>query len=215
MGNLPPIQTSCPAYVCSLRMPLGWASRTLTASRRRESMVSRSWRNMSGCWSYFLEMYWRIDDASETCVALRKGSDRTLDLQRGHGQSRFSTASQRASHGEGNLSMSALLTLSCWHQRSSGSLRVDRAGAPVVFSTGSPPRLVRLVLLVRLMSSGTVLGVSEAMGRFGGAIFSVLSAPPAKNGRSGGPSRAALPWSYLTLEKNPVGIQLCMHWQSR
>jgi hypothetical protein len=61
-------------------MPLGWASRELTASRRSESMTSRSWRNMSGCWSYFLEMYWRIDEASESCVDFRKGRERMLEL---------------------------------------------------------------------------------------------------------------------------------------
>jgi hypothetical protein len=83
MGNFPLIQTSWPAYACNFLMPLGWASRELTASRRNESMTSRSWRNMSGCWSYFLEMYWRIDDARESWVDFRNGSDSTWELQHG------------------------------------------------------------------------------------------------------------------------------------
>jgi hypothetical protein len=33
---------------------------------------------MSGCWSYFLEMYCRMDEASEIWVDFLKGSDRML-----------------------------------------------------------------------------------------------------------------------------------------
>jgi hypothetical protein len=42
---------------------------------------------MSGCWSYFLEMYCRMDEASEIWVDFRKGSDRMLELQRKGGVS--------------------------------------------------------------------------------------------------------------------------------
>lgn len=35
---------------------------------------------MSGCCSYFLEMYWRIDEERDICVDFRKGSDKMLEL---------------------------------------------------------------------------------------------------------------------------------------
>jgi len=73
MGNFPPIQTNCAAYAVIFLIPLTWASRVLTASARNLSMVSRSCLNISGCWSYLVEIYCLIAADSDTEWVLRKG----------------------------------------------------------------------------------------------------------------------------------------------
>lgn len=78
MGNLPPIQDSWPAYAAIFLMPLKCGSRTYTASLRSASMTSRSCLNMSGCWSYLLEMYCFIASEREMEFVLRKGRERML-----------------------------------------------------------------------------------------------------------------------------------------
>lgn len=78
MGNLPPIQESCPAYADIFLMPLVCGSRTFTASLRKASMTSRSCLNISGCWSYLLEMYCLIAAERAMLVDLRKGRERIL-----------------------------------------------------------------------------------------------------------------------------------------
>jgi hypothetical protein len=79
-GNFPPIQTSWAAYICSFRMPLACGSRDVTASLRSPSMISRSRAKVSGCWSYFVEMYDLIaSERSRLCVR-RKGMGKMLLL---------------------------------------------------------------------------------------------------------------------------------------
>lgn len=43
-------------------------------------MTSKSWRNMSGCWSYFVAMYCRMLADKAICVDFLNGSDRILDV---------------------------------------------------------------------------------------------------------------------------------------
>lgn len=50
---------------------------------------------MSGCWSYFVEMYCRMDVDSEICVDFRNGSDRMLEL---YGVSTNCTKSQTSAN---------------------------------------------------------------------------------------------------------------------
>ena len=76
MGNLPPIHTSWAAYKVILWMPETWASRELTALVRIVSIDSRSFLNISGCWSYFVEMYCFIAADIETALVLRNGRKR-------------------------------------------------------------------------------------------------------------------------------------------
>ena len=45
----------------------------MTASARRWSIVSRSCWNISGCWSYFVDIYCFIALESETVWVRRKG----------------------------------------------------------------------------------------------------------------------------------------------
>lgn len=78
MGNLAPIQESWPAYAAIFRMPLVWASATWTASLRRASTTSRSCLNMSGCWSYLLEMYCLMAAERARGADWRKGRQRRL-----------------------------------------------------------------------------------------------------------------------------------------
>jgi hypothetical protein len=78
MGNFPPIQESCPAYAASFLIPLICGSRTFTASRRKASMTSKSCLNISGCWSYLLEMYCLIAVDKARLFVLRKGKKRIL-----------------------------------------------------------------------------------------------------------------------------------------
>ena len=78
IGNLPPIQTSWAAYAVSFLIPLTCASRELTASARSLSIASISWMNISGCWSYLVEMYCRIAVDSWTEWVRLKGRNRML-----------------------------------------------------------------------------------------------------------------------------------------
>jgi hypothetical protein len=78
MGNLEPIQASCPAYAAIFLMPLVWGSLTWMASLRRESMTSRSCLNISGCWSYLVEMYCLMAAERARLEDWRKGKQRIL-----------------------------------------------------------------------------------------------------------------------------------------
>ena len=78
IGNFPSIQTSCAAYAVNFLMPLTCGSRELIASARSLSIASISATNISGCWSYLVEMYWRIADDSETEWVFRKGKYKML-----------------------------------------------------------------------------------------------------------------------------------------
>ena len=78
IGNFPPIQTSCAAYAVSFLIPLTCASRELTASARSLSIASMSRVNMSGCWSYLVEMYCLMAADNEAECVLRNGRKRML-----------------------------------------------------------------------------------------------------------------------------------------
>lgn len=78
MGNFPPIHANCAAYAVITLIPLTCGSLTFTASRRRSSMTSRSCLNISGCWSYLLDMYCFIAPESAKLCVFRKGKKRIL-----------------------------------------------------------------------------------------------------------------------------------------
>src|SRR5437764_5491896 len=78
MGNLPPIHESWPAYAAIFLIPLVCGSLTCVASRRSASMTSRSCLNISGCWSYLLEMYCFMAADKARVLVLRNGRNRIL-----------------------------------------------------------------------------------------------------------------------------------------
>ena len=72
-GNFPLIHTSCAAYACSFLIPLTCASSAWTAACRSLSISSKSCANMSGCWSYSVEIYCLIASDNDMLVVRLNG----------------------------------------------------------------------------------------------------------------------------------------------